>query len=119
MVRPPSHRRAARKRAAEAEPPAPAPPISRRRTVAAAEGRPEDLPAASDGVPEAAGNTADMAAIGTREVLKQLRDDRGATRAADVTATAPAPSVDATPEVVKPMPGPNIERDNPMDLAIQ
>ena len=118
IVRPPSHRRAARKRAAEAEPPAPAPPIRRRRTVAAAAGRSEDLPAASDGVPEAAGNTADMVAIVTREVLKQLREDRDATRAADVTPTAPAPSVDAAPEVVWPMAGSNIERDNPMDLAV-
>ena len=118
MVIPPSHRRAARKRAAEAEPPAPAPPIRRRRTVAAAAVRPEDLPAAPDVVPDAAGSTADMLAIVTREVLKQLRENWDATRAADVTPTAPAPSVDAAPEVVWPMAGPNIERDNPMDFAV-
>ena len=111
-------RRVARKRAVEAEPPAPAPPIRRRRQVAAAAGRPDDLPAASDGVPEAAGSTVEMVAIVTREVLKQLREDRDATRAADVTPTAPVPSVDAAPEVVWSMPGPNIERDNPMDFAV-
>ena len=103
MVRPPSHRRAARKRAAEAQPPASAPPIRRRRTVAAAAGRPEDLPAAPDGVPDAAGSTADMVAIVTREVLKQLREGRDATSA---------------PEVVWPMAGPNTERDDPMDFAV-
>ena len=59
-----------------------------------------------------------MVAIVTREVLKQLREDRDAVRAADVTPTAPAPSVDAAPEVVWPMAGPNIERDNPMDFAV-
>ena len=117
-VPPPSHRRAARKRAAEAEPPAPAPPIRRRRMVTAAAGRQEDLPAAPDGVPDAAGSTADMVAIVTREVLKQLREDRDAARAADVTPTAPAPSVDPAHEVVWPMAGPNIERDNPMDFAV-
>ncbi|KAI0233789.1 hypothetical protein LSAT2_015998, partial [Lamellibrachia satsuma] len=118
MVRLPSQRRAARKRAAEDEPPAPAPIIRRRRTVAASAGRPEDLPAASDGVPEAVGNTADTVAIVTREVLKQLLEDRDATRAADVTPTAFAPSVDPAPEVVWPMAGPNIERDNPMNFAV-
>ena len=93
-------------------------PIRRRRTVATAAGRPEDLPAASDGVPDAASSTADMVAIVTREVLKQLREDRDATRAADVTPTAPAPAVDAAPEVVWPMAGPSIERDNPIDFAV-
>ena len=69
-----------------------------------------------DGVPDAAGSTADMAAIVTREVLKQLGEDRDATCAADVTPTAPAPSGNPAPEVA--MAGANIERDNPMDFAV-
>ena len=67
-VRPPSARRAALTR--PTEPDLPAPPVRRRRIASAAAGRPDDLP------PTDAASTASMVAIVTREVLKQLREDR-------------------------------------------
>ncbi|KAI0208530.1 hypothetical protein LSAT2_006793 [Lamellibrachia satsuma] len=91
----PSQRRAAiRKRAAETAPPMPAPPVRRRRPVSAAAGRPDESVIPDGGPPTVSTSTAEMMAIVTREVLKQLRDDR----AAEPVAVPPA-SVDvpATP----------------------
>ncbi|KAK2178939.1 hypothetical protein NP493_522g00017 [Ridgeia piscesae] len=68
-VRPPSARRAALTR--PTEPDLPAPPVRRRRIASAAAGRPDDLP-------KDTASTASMVAIVTREVLKQLREDRDA-----------------------------------------
>ncbi|KAK2170187.1 hypothetical protein NP493_1160g00030 [Ridgeia piscesae] len=53
------------------EPDLPAPPVRRRRIASAAAGRPDDLP-------KDTASTASMVAIVTREVLKQLREDRDA-----------------------------------------
>ena len=69
VVRPPSARRAALTR--PTEPDLPAPPVRRRRIASAAPGRPDDLP-------KDTASTASMVAIVTREVLKQLREDRDA-----------------------------------------
>ena len=86
-VRPPSARRAAPTRLTE--PDLPAPPVRRRRIASAAAGRPDDLP-------KDTASTASMVAIVTREVLKQLREDRDA---ALPPPSLPAPVLPA-PETV-------------------
>ena len=91
-VRPPSARRAALTR--PTEPDLPAPPVRRRRIASAAAGRPDDLP------PTDAASTASMVAIVTREVLKQLREDR--------VASLPPPS----------LPAPEMPVAAPLDLAV-
>ncbi|KAK2143674.1 hypothetical protein NP493_4462g00001 [Ridgeia piscesae] len=83
-VRPPSARRAALTR--PTEPDLPAPPVRRRRIASAAAGRPDDLP-------KDTASTASMVAIVTREVLKQLREDRDA---ALPPPSLPAPVLPAT-----------------------
>ena len=96
-VRPPSARRAAMLH--PVEPDLPAPPVRRRRIASAAAGRPEDLP------PTDTASAASLVAIVTREVLKQLREDRD--------ATLPPPSLPA-PE----MPAPVLPVAEPLDLAV-
>ena len=89
-VRQPSQRRAAiRKRAAETARPMPAPPVRRRRPVSAAAGGPDESVIPDGGPPTVSTSTAEMVAIVTREVLKQLRDDRTA-----VPVAIPAAPVD-------------------------
>ncbi|KAK2138319.1 hypothetical protein NP493_8027g00002 [Ridgeia piscesae] len=90
-VRPPSARRAALTR--PTEPDLPAPPVRRRRIASAAAGRPDDLP-------KDTASTASMVAIVTREVLKQLREDRD--------AALPPPS----------LPAPEMPVAAPLDLAV-
>ena len=106
-VRPPSARRAALTR--PTEPDLPAPPVRRRRIASAAAGRPDDLP------PTDAASTASMVAIVTREVLKQLREDR--------VASLPPPSLPAPvlPAPVLPapvLPAPEMPVAAPLDLAV-
>ena len=85
-VRPPSARRAAMLH--PVEPDLPAPPVCRRRIAFAAAGRPEDLP------PTDTASAASLVVIVTREVLKQLREDRD--------ATLPPPSL-PSPEMPAPV----------------
>ena len=94
-VRPPSARRAALTR--PNEPDLPAPPVRRRRIASA--GRPDDLP------PTDAASTASMVAIVTREVLKQLCEDR--------VASLPPPSLPAPV-----LPAPEMPVAAPLDLAV-
>ena len=95
-VRPPSARRAAPTRLTE--PDLPAPPVRRRRIASAAAGRPDDLP-------KDTASTASMVAIVTREVLKQLREDRD--------AALPPPSLPAPV-----LPAPEMPVAAPLDLAV-
>ena len=95
-VRPPSARRAALTR--PTEPDLPAPPVRRRRIASAAAGRPDDLP-------KDTASTASMVAIVTREVLKQLREDRD--------AALPPPSLPAPV-----LPAPEMPVAAPLDLAV-
>ncbi|KAK2160937.1 hypothetical protein NP493_1618g00010 [Ridgeia piscesae] len=95
-VRPPSARRAAPTRLTE--PDLPAPPVRRRRIASAAAGRPDDLPKDTT-------STASMVAIVTREVLKQLREDRD--------AALPPPSLPAPV-----LPAPEMPVAAPLDLAV-
>ena len=96
-VRRPSARRAALTR--PTEPDLPAPPVRRRRIASAAAGRPDDLP------PTDTASTASMVAIVTREVLKQLREDRD--------AALPPPSLPAPL-----LPAPEMPVAAPLDLAV-
>ena len=96
VVRPPSARRAALTR--PTEPDLPAPPVRRRRIASAAPGRPDDLP-------KDTASTASMVAIVTREVLKQLREDRD--------AALPPPSLHAPV-----LPAPEMPVAAPLDLAV-
>ena len=95
-VRPPSARRAALTR--PTEPDLPAPPVRRSRIASAAAGRPDDLP-------KDTASTASMVAIVTREVLKQLREDRD--------AALPPPSLPAPV-----LPAPEMPVAAPLDLAV-
>ena len=115
-VRQPSQRRAAiRKRAAETAPPMPAPPVRRRRPVSAAAGRPDESVIPDGGPSTVSTSTAEMVAIVTREVLKQLHDDRAA-----VPVPVPAAPVDvpAAPIAVPDLMMPPVA-GNPPDAADQ
>ena len=89
----PSQRRAAiRKRAAETAPPMPAPPVRRRRRVSSAAGGHDESVIPDGGPPTVSTSTAEMVAIVTREVLKQLRDDRTAVPVAGPAAPVDVPA---------------------------